>query len=184
MVSRKDTNAFAKHLALFHPNEQGDIENFNKWWRRRSRWTTTTWRRRRRKRWERSSRSSRRRRWGEEAKERKRIMILSPGWRCPCPTNCEVFLKRWQTWWPRPTGSGGSQGSPLSGAFFARWEGDLNISRRSSRIMEEQQATQRGGDSHQIERSSLYIWRRRIFGKWKFLELILLIVVSFIVSSW
>ena len=28
-MSRKDTNAFAKHLALFHPNEQGDIENFN-----------------------------------------------------------------------------------------------------------------------------------------------------------
>ena len=29
VVSRKDTNAFAKHLALFHPNEQGNIENFN-----------------------------------------------------------------------------------------------------------------------------------------------------------
>ena len=28
-MSRKDTNAFAKHLALFHPNEQGNIENFN-----------------------------------------------------------------------------------------------------------------------------------------------------------
>ena len=26
--SRKDSNAFAKHLALYHPNEQGDIENF------------------------------------------------------------------------------------------------------------------------------------------------------------
>ena len=26
--SRKDSNAFAKHLALDHPNEQGDIENF------------------------------------------------------------------------------------------------------------------------------------------------------------
>ena len=26
--SRKDSNAFAKHLALCHPNEQGDIENF------------------------------------------------------------------------------------------------------------------------------------------------------------
>ena len=28
-MNRKDSNAFAKHLALFHPNEQGDIENFN-----------------------------------------------------------------------------------------------------------------------------------------------------------
>ena len=28
-MSRKDTNAFAKHLALFHPNEQGNIENYN-----------------------------------------------------------------------------------------------------------------------------------------------------------
>ena len=26
--SKKDSNAFAKHLALYHPNEQGDIENF------------------------------------------------------------------------------------------------------------------------------------------------------------
>ena len=26
--SRKDSNAFAKHLALYHPNEQGSIENF------------------------------------------------------------------------------------------------------------------------------------------------------------
>ena len=26
--SKKDSNAFAKHLALCHPNEQGDIENF------------------------------------------------------------------------------------------------------------------------------------------------------------
>ena len=29
VVNRKETNAFAKHLALFHPNEQGDIRNFN-----------------------------------------------------------------------------------------------------------------------------------------------------------
>ena len=29
MVNRKETNAFAKHLALFHPNEQGNINNFN-----------------------------------------------------------------------------------------------------------------------------------------------------------
>ena len=29
MVNRKETNAFAKHLALFHPNEQGNIGNFN-----------------------------------------------------------------------------------------------------------------------------------------------------------
>ena len=28
MNSRKDSNAFAKHLALYHPNEQGSIENF------------------------------------------------------------------------------------------------------------------------------------------------------------
>ena len=28
MSSNKDSNAFAKHLALYHPNEQGDIENF------------------------------------------------------------------------------------------------------------------------------------------------------------
>ena len=28
MSSKKDSNAFAKHLALYHPNEQGDIENF------------------------------------------------------------------------------------------------------------------------------------------------------------
>ena len=28
-MNRKDSNAFAKHLALFHPNEQGNIENFN-----------------------------------------------------------------------------------------------------------------------------------------------------------
>ena len=27
--SRKDSNAFAKHLALYHPEEQGNIENFN-----------------------------------------------------------------------------------------------------------------------------------------------------------
>ena len=26
--SRKDSNAFAKHLALYHPDEQGGIENF------------------------------------------------------------------------------------------------------------------------------------------------------------
>ena len=29
MESRKDSNAFAKHLALYHPEEQGNIENFN-----------------------------------------------------------------------------------------------------------------------------------------------------------
>ena len=29
VVNRKETNAFAKHLALFHPNEQGNIGNFN-----------------------------------------------------------------------------------------------------------------------------------------------------------
>ena len=29
VVSRKDSNAFAKHLALYHPEEQGNIENFN-----------------------------------------------------------------------------------------------------------------------------------------------------------
>ena len=29
MVNRKDSNAFAKHLALYHPEEQGNIENFN-----------------------------------------------------------------------------------------------------------------------------------------------------------
>ena len=28
-MSRKDSNAFAKHLALYHPEEQGNIENFN-----------------------------------------------------------------------------------------------------------------------------------------------------------
>ena len=28
-MNRKETNAFAKHLALFHPNEQGNIGNFN-----------------------------------------------------------------------------------------------------------------------------------------------------------
>ena len=28
-MSRKDSNAFAKHLALYHPDEQGNIENFN-----------------------------------------------------------------------------------------------------------------------------------------------------------
>ena len=28
MNSRKDSSAFAKHLALYHPNEQGSIENF------------------------------------------------------------------------------------------------------------------------------------------------------------
>ena len=28
-MNRKESNAFAKHLALYHPNEQGDIENFN-----------------------------------------------------------------------------------------------------------------------------------------------------------
>ena len=28
VVSRKDSNAFAKHLALYHPEEQGSIENF------------------------------------------------------------------------------------------------------------------------------------------------------------
>ena len=29
VVNRKETNAFAKHLAVFHPNEQGNIANFN-----------------------------------------------------------------------------------------------------------------------------------------------------------
>ena len=29
VVNRKETNAFAKHLALFHPDEQGNIGNFN-----------------------------------------------------------------------------------------------------------------------------------------------------------
>ena len=29
MLSRKETNAFAIHLALFHPDDQGDITNFN-----------------------------------------------------------------------------------------------------------------------------------------------------------
>ena len=29
VVARKETNAFAKHLALFHPNDQGDITNFD-----------------------------------------------------------------------------------------------------------------------------------------------------------
>ena len=28
MNSRKDSNAFAKHLALYHPDERGGIENF------------------------------------------------------------------------------------------------------------------------------------------------------------
>ena len=28
-MNRKDSNAFAKHLALHHPDEQGNIENFN-----------------------------------------------------------------------------------------------------------------------------------------------------------
>ena len=29
VVARKETNAFAKHLALFHPDDQGDITNFD-----------------------------------------------------------------------------------------------------------------------------------------------------------
>ena len=29
VVARKETNAFAKHLALFHPDQQGDITNFD-----------------------------------------------------------------------------------------------------------------------------------------------------------
>ena len=29
VVNKKDSNAFAKHLAVYHPNEQGNIENFN-----------------------------------------------------------------------------------------------------------------------------------------------------------
>ena len=29
VVARKETNAFAKHLALFHPDDLGDITNFN-----------------------------------------------------------------------------------------------------------------------------------------------------------
>ena len=29
VVNRKETNAFAKHLAVFHPNDQGIIGNFN-----------------------------------------------------------------------------------------------------------------------------------------------------------
>ena len=29
VVNRKDSNAFAKHLALHHPDKQGNIENFN-----------------------------------------------------------------------------------------------------------------------------------------------------------
>ena len=28
-MNRKDSNAFAKHLALHHPDKQGNIENFN-----------------------------------------------------------------------------------------------------------------------------------------------------------
>ena len=28
VVNRKESNAFAKHLALYHPDEQGNIENF------------------------------------------------------------------------------------------------------------------------------------------------------------
>ena len=28
-MNRKETNAFAKHLAVFHPNDQGNIGNFN-----------------------------------------------------------------------------------------------------------------------------------------------------------
>ena len=30
-----------------------------------------------------------RRRWREETNERKGILVSSPGWRCPCPTNCQ-----------------------------------------------------------------------------------------------
>ena len=29
VVNRKETNAFAKHLAIHHPNDQGNIANFN-----------------------------------------------------------------------------------------------------------------------------------------------------------
>ena len=29
VFARKETNAFAKHLALFHPDDQGDITNFD-----------------------------------------------------------------------------------------------------------------------------------------------------------
>ena len=29
MLARKETNAFAKHLALYHPDHQGDITNFD-----------------------------------------------------------------------------------------------------------------------------------------------------------
>ena len=29
VINRKETNAFAKHLAIHHPNDQGNIGNFN-----------------------------------------------------------------------------------------------------------------------------------------------------------
>ena len=47
-------------------------------------------------------------------------------------------------------------------------------------MMEEQQAIQGGGGGAEL----ILFLKTANFWKWKFLELILLIVVSFIVSSW